>query len=73
MTATVPGRPPDDELEACLRSAPPLIDDSIRCARLTGTDLNAAVRRARAEFDRQIRAHLAFARPGLQDQRSPEP
>jgi hypothetical protein len=54
------------DLEACLRAQPPPLDDTIRMPRLTGTALDAAVQRARAEFDRRFRQHLAFARAGLE-------
>ena len=57
------------DLEACLRSASPLPDDSIRSPRLTGAQLAAAVQAARTDFDRRIRQHLAFARTALQDKR----
>jgi hypothetical protein len=65
------GRPVDVEavlldLEACLRAQPPLLDDRLRIPRLTGPALSAAVQRARADFDRRIREHLAFARTGLE-------
>lgn len=53
------------DLEACLRSATPLPDNTIRNPRLTGQALTDALQRARAEFDRRIREHLAFARTGL--------
>ena len=55
------------DLEACIRSAPPLLDEVGCGARLAGAELTAAVDRARAEFDRRIREHLAFARTGLQN------
>jgi hypothetical protein len=54
------------DLEACLRAQPPLLDETIRCPRLTGRPLTAEVQRARADFDRRIRQHLAFARTSLE-------
>jgi hypothetical protein len=65
------GQPADVEsvlldLQACLRSAAPLPDDSIRCPRLTGQALTEALQQAQTRFDRAISAHLAFARTGLQ-------
>jgi hypothetical protein len=54
------------DLEACLRTQRPLLDDTIRIPRLAGPALSAAVQLARADFDRRIREHLAFARAGLE-------
>lgn len=42
------------DLEACLRSQPPLLDDTVKVPRLAGPALTAAVQRARADFDRRI-------------------
>jgi len=57
------------DLEACLRAQPPLLDETIRMPRLAGPALAAAVQQARADFERRIRGHLAFARAGLEGAR----
>jgi hypothetical protein len=55
------------DLEACIRSAPPPLLEDVRqgAGRLTYPELATAVERARADFDRRIREHLAFARTAL--------
>jgi hypothetical protein len=70
------GQPADVEsvlldLETSLRSSPPaLLEDVVCGTRPSGAELTAAAARARDEFDRRIREHLAFARSALQG-RSP--
>jgi hypothetical protein len=56
------------DLEACLRSTPPAFPEDVRpgVGRLTGAGLAAAIDKARSEFDRLIREHLAFARTALE-------
>ena len=55
------------DLEACLRSAPPpLLEDVVCGTRLSGGELHDRLERARTEFDRRIREHLAFARTALE-------
>ena len=54
------------DLEACLRALPPLLDDTVKAPRLAGPPLTAALERARREFDRRIRQHLAFAQTALE-------
>jgi hypothetical protein len=58
------------DLEASLRSAPPpLLEDVVCGTRLSGGELHDRLERARIEFDRRIREHLAFARTALEGKR----